>query len=378
MQAQIAYGAATQIVQSKILKQALMALALMAFGLLILVAVLVSSITSNNDGNLVTGPAYTVTGSVMPPAALEAVFQAAANADGLASLPASQQASIRSLARVTGVSAPCQLPWQLLSAESYVESTYHTGSGEVSGAGAVGIMQFEPATFNEYAAMVTALNPAQGVDPPSPGDAPDAIYAADMLLCGDGATSGPWSVGDVQAVGQYNCGGTWISNPSACVYDGFTTADYVAKVHAVFNAILAKAPLGSTGSSTPTPTSPNSPTQPSTPSTPPTSAAPPNPLAGSISSSAAELVGQAVKHDSEFIYGVCQLASNGSSLPAPTGESSLTDISTHPAIGDFAVTPYGLGVVISGNQVAVVDNGQVQALSIPAKGWSFGIDPSYT
>jgi membrane-bound lytic murein transglycosylase B len=47
-------------------------------------------------------------------------------------------------------------------------------------------MQFEPATFSEYAEPV----PPGGADPPSPYDAVDAIYAAARLLCANGAANG--------------------------------------------------------------------------------------------------------------------------------------------------------------------------------------------
>ncbi len=44
-------------------------------------------------------------------------------------------------------------------------------------------MQFEPATFNEYARPV----PPGGVNPPSPYDPVDAVYAAARDLCANGA-----------------------------------------------------------------------------------------------------------------------------------------------------------------------------------------------
>ncbi len=374
MEAQLASLAAKKAIP--LAKKLAAAGALIALGLMTMVAALVGSITSGNEGNLVTGPQYVVTGSVMPPPALLAVFKTAANADGFASLSPTIQSAVRGLSQATGNAMPCTLPWQLLSAESYVESRYHTGS--VSGAGAQGIMQFEPTTFGGYAAMVGALNPSGGSAPPSAFDAPDAIYAADLLLCGDGATSSTWSVGDIRAVGQYNCGGTWITNPGACQYGGFTTTDYVNEVHAVFDKLVSKSALSPTSPQTPLPnsTSPSSGGGGGSPS-PTTTPAPNNPLAGSISGAASELIGQQVNSDNKFIYAVCQLASSGSTLPAPTGMSSLTDISTKPAIGDFAGTPYGLGVYIGGSQVVVVDNGTIQAIPT-AKGWSYGIDPSYT
>lgn len=47
-------------------------------------------------------------------------------------------------------------------------------------------MQFEPGTFAEYGQPV----PAGGVDPPSPYDPVDAVYAAARLLCANGAAGG--------------------------------------------------------------------------------------------------------------------------------------------------------------------------------------------
>lgn len=47
-------------------------------------------------------------------------------------------------------------------------------------------MQFEPATFVGYDEPV----PPGGVDPPTPFDPVDAIYAAARLLCADGANGG--------------------------------------------------------------------------------------------------------------------------------------------------------------------------------------------
>jgi cell wall-associated NlpC family hydrolase len=47
-------------------------------------------------------------------------------------------------------------------------------------------MQFEPATFTEYALPV----PPNGATPPSPYDPTDAVYAAARLLCANGASGG--------------------------------------------------------------------------------------------------------------------------------------------------------------------------------------------
>jgi cell wall-associated NlpC family hydrolase len=80
------------------------------------------------------------------------------------------------------------LPWQLLAAIGTVESGNGTSTAPgvragANSAGAEGPMQFEPATFNEYARPV----PPGGVNPPSPYDPVDAVYAAARDLCANGA-----------------------------------------------------------------------------------------------------------------------------------------------------------------------------------------------
>jgi len=83
------------------------------------------------------------------------------------------------------------LPWQLLAAIGTVESGngtstapgVHTGAND---AGAEGPMQFEPATFTEYADPV----PPGGANPPSPYDPVDSVYAAARDLCANGARNG--------------------------------------------------------------------------------------------------------------------------------------------------------------------------------------------
>jgi hypothetical protein len=47
-------------------------------------------------------------------------------------------------------------------------------------------MQFEPVTFDEYSQSV----PPGEVDPPSPYDRADAVYAAARDLCANGANDG--------------------------------------------------------------------------------------------------------------------------------------------------------------------------------------------
>ena len=79
------------------------------------------------------------------------------------------------------------LPWSVLAGIGTVESD--NGQSNLPGvhsgancAGAEGPMQFEPATFAEYAA---------GPDKPlSPYDPADAIYTAAAMLCAKGARGG--------------------------------------------------------------------------------------------------------------------------------------------------------------------------------------------
>ncbi len=92
-------------------------------------------------------------------------------------------------------SSPCTVPWTLLAAVAATESGFDPTA--VSGAGAQGLFQFEPATFAEYATPV----PADGADPPSPFDPVDAAYAAGRYLCSLGVVENP-----SLALVAYNCG----------------------------------------------------------------------------------------------------------------------------------------------------------------------------
>lgn len=77
------------------------------------------------------------------------------------------------------------LPWTVLAGIGEAE----TGQGrdvQISSAGAEGPMQFEPSTFAEYDEPV----PPGGVNPSTPFDPVDAIYAAARLLCANGASGG--------------------------------------------------------------------------------------------------------------------------------------------------------------------------------------------
>jgi len=92
------------------------------------------------------------------------------------------------------------LDWTVIAAIGTVESANGTSnlSGVHSGqnpAGAEGPMQFEPATFAQYALPV----PAGGADPPSPYDPVDAVYAAARMLCTNGAGDSAHTAGAVYA-----------------------------------------------------------------------------------------------------------------------------------------------------------------------------------
>lgn len=108
-------------------------------------------------------------------------------------------------------SASCpDLSWSLLAAIGTVESDNGTSTapGVQSGtnaAGAAGPMQFEAATFAEYALPV----PPDGADPPSPYDEVDAVYAAARLLCANGAANG---VDVPDAVYAYNHSALYVAD----------------------------------------------------------------------------------------------------------------------------------------------------------------------
>jgi len=100
------------------------------------------------------------------------------------------------------VAAECPgLPWGVLGAIGRVESdsgrsTLPGVASGANGARAEGPMQFEPATFAQYA----TVGPA-GAVPPSPYDPVDAVYSAARMLCANG---GGVSGGLVGAVYDYN------------------------------------------------------------------------------------------------------------------------------------------------------------------------------
>jgi peptidoglycan DL-endopeptidase CwlO len=139
------------------------------------------------------GPASPVNSTA--PAALSSGLAGAATVAARAAIPPSY------LIWYVDAAAACPgLPWSVLAAIGTVETDngQSTLPGVHSGAnfaGAEGPMQFEPATFAEY---------ATGPDKPlSPYDPADAIYTAAAMLCAKGARGGSAS-GIENAVFAYN------------------------------------------------------------------------------------------------------------------------------------------------------------------------------
>ncbi|MFE7302544.1 NlpC/P60 family protein [Streptomyces sp. NPDC057579] len=96
--------------------------------------------------------------------------------------------------------ATCRgLEWSVLAAIGKVETDHARHPTMRSSAGAVGPMQFLPATFTGYAYPV----PPGGADPPTPWDATDAVWAAARMLCANGAKTGTNS-GLYKAIYSYN------------------------------------------------------------------------------------------------------------------------------------------------------------------------------
>jgi cell wall-associated NlpC family hydrolase len=101
------------------------------------------------------------------------------------------------------------LPWEVLAGIGKVESDHgqSTAPGIHSGtnfAGAEGPMQFEPATFAQYAVKA---DPSAPLSPYNPAD---AIYTAASMLCANGAVSGA-QAGIRQAVFAYNHSWSYVS-----------------------------------------------------------------------------------------------------------------------------------------------------------------------
>ncbi|WP_052442828.1 C40 family peptidase [Streptacidiphilus neutrinimicus] len=96
------------------------------------------------------------------------------------------------------------LPWSVLAAIGKVESDHGRAKDQISSAGALGPMQFLPATFAAYDHPV----PSGGANPPTPWDPTDAVWAAARLLCANGARGGKDIPG---AIYQYNHDHTYVT-----------------------------------------------------------------------------------------------------------------------------------------------------------------------
>jgi cell wall-associated NlpC family hydrolase len=138
---------------------------------------------------------------------------AAEAADALGGAPtATARAGIPAayLTLYSGAALTCPgLPWSVLAGIGTVESGngQSTAAGVHSGAnfaGAEGPMQFEPATFAQYAVDADPSRPL------SPYDPADAIYTAAAMLCASGARGGSPS-GIEQAVFGYNHASWYVS-----------------------------------------------------------------------------------------------------------------------------------------------------------------------
>jgi cell wall-associated NlpC family hydrolase len=141
---------------------------------------------------------------------LTASSSAAPSKDALADIPP----QMLTLYRQAAPECP-GLPWTVLAAIGKVETDHARIPSMVSSAGAVGPMQFLPATFAAYAYPV----PAGGQKPPTPWDPVDAVHAAARLLCANGARNGQ----DLRrAVFAYNHSTTYVDKVLA------TAASYAA------------------------------------------------------------------------------------------------------------------------------------------------------
>jgi cell wall-associated NlpC family hydrolase len=148
---------------------------------------------------------------------------AAPSKDALADIPPEMLALYRQAA------PECPgLSWTVLAAIGKVETDHARSPSKVSSAGAVGPMQFLPATFAAYAYPV----PAGGRKPPTPWNPVDAVHAAARLLCANGARGGQ----DLRrAVFAYNHSTTYVNKVLA------TAASYAAAAPASAAAATAVA-----------------------------------------------------------------------------------------------------------------------------------------
>ncbi|MHB1507961.1 MAG: C40 family peptidase [Acidimicrobiales bacterium] len=118
----------------------------------------------------------------------------------------------------------CKFSWTVLAGVASVESDFglSTLPGVHSGAnfaGAMGPMQFEPATFAAYDTPV----PPGGVNPPSPYDPVDAIYAAARLFCSNGVNT------DLsQAIFDYNHSYAYVAQVEAAAASFASTSSNIS------------------------------------------------------------------------------------------------------------------------------------------------------
>jgi murein DD-endopeptidase MepM/ murein hydrolase activator NlpD len=108
------------------------------------------------------------------------------------------------------------IPWQVLAAINGIETDYGRNLN-VSSAGAIGWMQFMPATWSRYAVSVA------GQAKPSPYNARDAIFAAAHLLAANGGAHHLR-----QAIFAYNHAGWYVD---AVVWRQQLITDWAAKDH---------------------------------------------------------------------------------------------------------------------------------------------------
>lgn len=138
------------------------------------------------------GAAFVLAVVVMAGAAGAGVASLLGGGDSAPSTTATGSIPVAMLALYQQAAASCPgLPWTVLAAIGTVESDndQSTLPGVQSGTnaeGAAGPMQLLESTFAEYDEPV----PPDGVDPPSPYDAVDAVYAATRMLCANGARDG--------------------------------------------------------------------------------------------------------------------------------------------------------------------------------------------
>jgi cell wall-associated NlpC family hydrolase len=127
------------------------------------------------------------------------------------------------------------LPWDVLAGIGKVESDH--GRSDLPGvhaganyAGAEGPMQFEPATFAEF-----AVN-ADHHGKPSPYKPADAIYTAAAMLCTDGAASGT-AAGIRRAVFAYNHSDAYVADVLTWAARYATAAPSAAAASAIAFAV---------------------------------------------------------------------------------------------------------------------------------------------